>query len=619
VLDNFEQLLRGAGLLTDILTGARAVTILVTSRERLNLKEEWVLSVEGLRFPDGRHAPAPIDQYPAVELFVQRARQVHASFALSENVQPVLDICRRVEGMPLALELAATWLRVMPCEQIALHIERSLDFLSTPLRNVPEGHRSLRAVFDRSWSLLTDLERAVLSQLSVFRGGFDMDAAEHVAGASLSLLADLIDKSLVRPMRASRYDMHELVRQYLTEKLADSGDTCAAAGRHFGFYSRLAAVAEAQLYGPDQELWFDRLEVEHDNFAAALSWSLSEGHAEDGLRLATTLAFFWELKDHFHEAYGWFRTLLDNDVRAPASVRTKALSSAGLFASYVGRAEEAMALSEEAVARARDLGDQLNIAWSLSNLMLIRLVRRTYDLGQAVAWLEEALRLFRAAGDGWGTNHALRRLGWALTDAGEYERAAPFLEEALTLARSAQNKGATGWSLVLLGKVTWLLTRDVERTRALHEEALSLARQTRNAHLLQQALSVLGYLAYVQKNYIAAESHYTELIAMLQERRGADYPGWFLSPVVVGFAQLAVARGQPEQAARLFGAVHGILAGSHHLFADRSELDHDISSAREQLGEARFAVAYTEGQKLSIAQATTYALQSSHHSAGGDG
>jgi predicted ATPase len=283
ILDNFEHLLDGAEFLTDILSGAPGVRILVTSRVRLNLQEEWVLPLDGLHFPD-RQAIESIDRYPAVQLFVERARHSQADFSLRHNVQPIIDVCRHVEGLPLALELAATWLRVMPCDQIAPEIERGLDFLTTSMRNLPDRHRSLRAVFDRSWTLLSEADQRVLAQLSAFRGGFDREAAAQVAGASLAVLAGLVDTSLIRPTLAGRFDMHELLRQYLAQQLAESGETGAATQRHFDCFAMLADQAEAHQYGPEQEEWFDRLELDYDNLAAALAWSLSEGRV--GSRLA---------------------------------------------------------------------------------------------------------------------------------------------------------------------------------------------------------------------------------------------------------------------------------------------------------------------------------------------
>jgi tetratricopeptide (TPR) repeat protein len=211
--------------------------------------------------------------------------------------------------------------------------------------------------------------------------------------------------------------------------------------------------------------------------------------------------------------------------------------------------------------------------------------------------------------DGWGTSHALRRLGWTLTVAGELERAAALLEEALTRARSAQDNSATAWSLFLLGKVVWLLKRDEQRAVGLHEQSLCLARQTRNIQLTQQVLFTLGQIAYTQKNYIEARSRYDQVVALVQEQGGAAYAGFLLRPIVLGLAQLAVAEGEPEQAARLLGAAHEVLASNHHIFADRIDLEQDITTVRDQLGEARFAAEFAEGRELSIAEAVSYARE----------
>jgi predicted ATPase/DNA-binding XRE family transcriptional regulator len=366
VLDNFEHLLDGSGLLTDILTDAPGVTILVTSRERLNLQEEWVLPIEGLPYPDGVLTDG-LQRYPAVRLFVQRARQLHAESSLADDAESVTTICQRVDGLPLAFELAATWLRVMHCDQIVLHIERGLDFLSTPVRNVPDRHRSLRAVCDQSWNLLSDTERTALAQLSVFRGGFDLDAAGKVAGASLPVLANLADKSLIRVSGAKRYELHELVRQYSSEKLTASsdGEPVAVTRRHFAFYASLAGQADAHVYGPEQEAWYDRLEIESDNVAAALSWALTKDAAA-GLRLAATLGSFWHLRGHEHDGLDWLETFLRIDSNSPAAVQVKALGLAGLFtaAACYGSAR-ARAYLDQSMALAREVGDKHGVAWSI--------------------------------------------------------------------------------------------------------------------------------------------------------------------------------------------------------------------------------------------------------------
>jgi len=606
VLDNFEHLLDGAGLLTEILSLAPRVWIMVTSRERLNLQEEWALSIEGLPFPK-RHGTEPIEQYASVQLFVQRARQVQVDFSLADHALAVTEVCRLVEGLPLALELAATWLRVMPCEQIAVQLERSVDFLTTSMRNVPDRHRSLRAVFDRSWRLLSDVDQRAVASLSVFRGGFDMDAAEQVGGASLGLLASLVDKSLVRPTPAGRYDLHELVRQYLSRKLLECGDASAVTTRHFDFYSRLADRAEAQLYGPDQEAWFDRLEVDYDNFAAALAWSISDRHAEAGLRLAAALGAFWEHRGHHHDGDDWFRKLLAIESAPPASVRAQALWRAGVFADYVGEPDKARTLCEAGLTLARSAGDRWNIAWSLAALGFFW--RTTPDLGHEVALLKEALALFRALEDGWGMSHALRRLGWLASMQGDYERAAMLFQEALSRARHVDNKHAIAWSLLLLANVIWLHSKDTERTLPLLQESLALVDETRDWHNLEYGLVMRGQVAAARGDYDQAQSDYDAIAALVDQNGGIDYKNLdLIVPVVLGYAQLAMARRKPEHAARLFGAAHMVLSKRGVILIDRVGIDHDIAEAREQLGESAFAAAFRAGQGMGMEQAIAYAL-----------
>ncbi len=330
LLDNFEHLLAGVDLLIEVLQAAPGVKLLVTSRERLNVQEEWALTIEGLALPT-KEATDPLESYSAVELFVERARQVQTKFALYAQAEAVKTICQRVEGMPLGLELAASWLRAMTCQQIAAHMESSLDFLATPLRNVPERHRSLRAMFEQSWRLLSADEQAILMKLTVFRGGFDLEAAEAVARASLTMLASLGDKSLIRLSTSARYDLHELLRQFAADKLSELGELAAVINlRHLEFYANLADKAEAHLYGSQKEAWFDRLEVEHDNLRAALAWTLRDKEAEAGLRLAGALGFFWEHRAYHREGVEWLEKLLAITSDVPAATRAKALRVRGI-------------------------------------------------------------------------------------------------------------------------------------------------------------------------------------------------------------------------------------------------------------------------------------------------
>ena len=318
ILDNVEHLLIGEPLhenirdfLIEILQQAPGVKLLVTSREILNLQGEWIFEVLGLAFP-GKEQTGEYDEFDAVALFVQRARRAFAGFTLNEeNRVEVGRICRLVEGMPLAIELAGTWVRTLSPAEIAEEIERNMDFLSANARDLPERHRSMQVVFDNSWKMLSTDEQRVLSNLSVFRGGFSRQAAEKVAGATVSILSRLVNRTLLRRAASGRYELHELVRQYCAVHLAaDHPAQASAKERHYAFYLALSETADHELKGGNQLEWLSRLEQEHDNLRAALEWALERDRGEAGndelaLRLSGTLRWFWRMRGHFQEGRDW--------------------------------------------------------------------------------------------------------------------------------------------------------------------------------------------------------------------------------------------------------------------------------------------------------------------------
>ncbi len=602
LLDNFEHLLDGVGLVSEMLAYAPRVKMLTTSRERLNLLEEWALEVQGLPFP-GSEAESEIADYSAVQLFLQNAYRVHVGFKLTEaNAPAIIRICRLVEGMPLGIELATAWLRVMPCAQIAARIEQGVELLATPMRNVPERHRSLRAVFEHSWVLLSETERDVLAGLSIFRGGFDLESAEQVAGASLAVLGSLADKSLIRLNPSGRYDIHELLRKFASDKLTESGQAAAMALLHLEFYLKLAEDAEAHLYGPQQEAWLDRLELEHDNIRAALAWALRDEEVEKGLRLAGALGFFWEFRTHQHDGYEWFRRLLARADDAPALLRAKALRFAGVMADHVGDEERYRVYCEESLALARTAGDPGSIAWALGTLGFYE----WNDLSRAQ--LEEALMLFREIGDEWGISHMLRRLGATVLADGDYEEARRLSEEALTRARAAEDKNATAWALVILADVTWRQSHDPRRTLPLLEESLSFNQEIRDRMHLAYTLYLLGEVAIGQGDYEGAQPRLEESLALRQQVGVKSLDN---ASVVFGFGSLATRLGKPEQAARLFGSADAIWGGIDKLpLGRRVNLQREIATVRAKLGEAEFASAWAVGQAMTPEQAVAYALQS---------
>ena len=276
VLDNCEHLLERVDFIADIMRHAPAVKIVATSREALKLQQEWLVQLGGMAYPDIVE-PTVIAGYDAVQLFVDRARQVQADFDLDQHQTAVLRICQLVEGMPLALELAASWLRTLACAEIADEIGRSLGFLTSNLRNVAERHRSIQAVFDHSWRLLSDGERRVLPRLSVFQGGFDREAGAQVAGATLTILSGLVDKSLVRKDRVSgRYNLHEMVKQYAAEQLRETGEFEATSDHHATYYAAFLLSREDILKSHEQLEAMDEIETDFENIRLAWSWALKQ-------------------------------------------------------------------------------------------------------------------------------------------------------------------------------------------------------------------------------------------------------------------------------------------------------------------------------------------------------
>jgi predicted ATPase len=290
VLDNFDHLMDGVGFVADTLVYAPHLKLIVTSRERLNLRGEWIVEVEGMDFP-AEGADREVEGYDAIQLFLQSARRVHPAFTLSEVEKPlVVRICQLMLGMPLAIELSATWLRTLSTEQIVREVESSLEFLNSSLRDVPERHRSLWAAFDHSWKLLSEDERAAFRGLSVFRGGFDREAARQVAGTSLPILSALVDKSLVRRSGSGRYEIQELLRQYAGSQLAEVGEDEPIHRQHRDWFLGQAEQAAPALWGAGDPVSLEGLEVERDNYRAALQWSLTNGEAGDRLRLVLVRA-----------------------------------------------------------------------------------------------------------------------------------------------------------------------------------------------------------------------------------------------------------------------------------------------------------------------------------------
>ena len=412
VLDNFEHLVDGSALLGELIERAPGVELLTTSRERLNVQSEWVYDVEGLGLTENGGGGA-------LRLFVERAAQARPGFVLDEEERlQALRICRLVAGMPLGIELAAAWVSMLSCVEIADEIERNVDFLATSMRDVPERHRSLRAAFDQSWRLLSDEQRDAFAQLSVFRGGFDRDAAKAVAGADLRLLSELASKSLVRRPDFGRFELHELLRQYAAEKLGVGSAHASASTRerHARHYSGMLLARQGALMGPEMTVARDELRGELDNLRAALAWIVSED--DERTALAVLEAFYTFLWMH-----SWFEgaeTLeplartAGFDPDDPGSASAVGLAAATCRIAISARlgydpAAEELALRCLPVLRARNL--EREVGRCLCALGIVAVYRDVFT--EAVSFLEEGIELARATDDTFTETGALMDLGFA--------------------------------------------------------------------------------------------------------------------------------------------------------------------------------------------------------------
>jgi len=485
VIDNFEHLLGGIDLLSEVVKTAPNVKLLVTSREALNVQEEWLWQVKGLQFPENIHA-APIENFSAVRLFVERARRVRADFKLSNQENDVIRICRLVEGMPLALELAASWTKALSCDEIANEIQRSLDFLSSNSRNVPERHRSMQAVFNHSWKLLTDAERDVFPKLSVFRGGFRRDAAEAVAGASLETLVGLVDKSFLRVSQTGRYEVHELTRQYGERILEEARQKETVQDKHCVHFLNFLNEREPQLKGAAQIAALNMIDEELDNLRLSWRWAVMRRMDAELRKAALSLFLFYWNRGRYLEGeeiaaltgqaldtaedaewflfWRWFRC------RNGRSVAPKQMEKALMLISNSAVPERIIItlarLTAEVPSLNREELEQLHhrnlkhfesegiawgMGWSLAGLGELAL--QSNKLEEAERFYEKSAEVFRAIGNPWAMGWSLGSLGLVFCELKKYNKALLLLQEHQVINQTIGDINGVIWSLSVQGHI----------------------------------------------------------------------------------------------------------------------------------------------------------------------
>ncbi len=580
VLDNCEHLVDAtAGLTNTLLSNCLRLKLLATSREALRVSGEVVWQVPSLSVPEPEKSTSVEDlkRFEAVRLFAERARLRRPSFRLTEqNGRAVAEICRRLDGIPLALELAAARVGMLSVKQISERLDNSLVLLCSASRTIEHRHQTLRGTLEWSYGLLSEMEKKLFERLSVFLGSWTLEAAETVGAggaigkeAVLDLLECLTDKSLVVIIEVGdedipRYRLLEPVRQYAREKLEESGEVAATCWQHALWYLALAEEAEKGLIGLHYLDWLEQLENEHDNLRAALRWFLESGEPELGLRLAAALGRdFWRIHDRLREGFEWLEAALAGGGDA-SSTRAKALAYAGWIAWERMDFARSVALSEEALALSRELGYTEGAAAALYSLGMVA-IHDQMRAEEAWSLLEECLALRRELKDEVGAARTLQKLGLISVMRHDFERAQALYEEATELVQKTGDK--VGQAMTLwLGGLASLGLGNHDRVKHLCREGLDVARQAGHTHGIALIMHVLGASA--------------------------------------GEEEL------PVHSARLWGAAESVLTTlglglgpSEHYFYDPY-----FAITRAQLGEEAFAAAWVEGRGMTLEEAFEYAL-----------
>lgn len=650
VLDNFEHLVEGAGLVPEILQRAPGVMALVTSRQRLNLQSEWLFEVNGLAYPSSK-AVYELQAYDAVQLFTQRLHQVKTEMTLfTDDLSSVGRICRLVEGLPLGIELAASAMRQRTIDQVAEAIENGIEDLSSEWRDVPERHRSITAVFEHSWRLLTEEERKVFCGLAVFRGGFTTEAASQVAEATPQVISNLVEQSLLRyNPQMERYTMHELIRQYAQERLRSQGMEPAIQQRYYFYFTNLAEHADNYwMESYDFEL-FRALFVEIENYRNILDACFTNRQMLQALQLAGALGLFWTQTGRVKEGYLWLAKILNSGETLP---RDRLLARGFMWAGWLcQKTSTRVKLSEQALSIWRELGDQPGVANTLSNLGRAKKYLGNYEESKKL--LEECIQIYR---DLRRQTFIARELiilcetyldGYLQDNVDHVRR---LLEQSQNISRQLRINPLIAWANNDLGYLE-MNEGNFNRARSLYEEVLG---NTKDFFLIMDTYNSLGLVCFYLEDYAAANSYYEKglktsenteygyylptlcrLSYLFCHQREYDKALFYLKEV---FNQMDVRLlddkdnnlsiillngglehlsgvlsvcGELEWATRLFAfseSQREKFASSFPLYI-RQDYERDLAMTRSQLGEIAFAAAWAVGRSMTFEEVKKCALE----------
>ena len=668
ILDNCEHLVQAAAQFAEaILHACLNLRMLVSSREALGIPGEKAYQVASLSTPNP-HLPQSVEsvaQYEAVLLFVDRAQAVLSGFTITPaNAPAVAQICTRLDGIPLAIELAAARVKMLKVEQIAERLDDRFRLLTGGSRTALPRQQTLRAMIDWSYDLLPESERILLRRLSVFAGGWTLEAVETVCQGTgindydvLEPLAQLVNKSLIvvdaDEATETRYRLLETVRQYAREKLSESGEGLAIRDAHLQYFLGLTERAEPELVGPKAVEWMLRLELELDNIRAALEWSLNRD-AQIGLRLGSALFRFWDEYSHAADCRNWLTQLLNHPQAQPHTlVRARALVALGFFMTNNFERQDARAIFEESLALHRELGDKQGIALSLLHLGFVIFQNDNVERGRLM--VNESLAIYRELGDKLGIAAVLTRLANNVDSmSNDYERGRAYLDERLAIYREIGSLAGISQSLSERGRLE-LWQGDYLAARRWLAQALEIQRQLGKTRNMMYTLAHLGKLVSREGDYAQAQTYYEESLSLANQTGqtgvGSGSPtGWILAELghtsirqgnaiaaksffaqsvehfkksgekigivfaLEGMASLVLTEKQPERTAQLFAWIETTreILANRRPSIEQADVDRDLAMIRAQLDEASFAAAQAAGRAMSMDEAIRYALESSH-------
>ncbi|MEZ4862017.1 MAG: tetratricopeptide repeat protein [Caldilineaceae bacterium] len=650
VLDNFEQVVDAGPSISDLLQAAPQLKIVVTSRTVLRLRGEHQFAVAPLALPEGE---SPAAQSAAARLFVTRAQSVQPDFAVtSDNVAAINAICQQLDGLPLAIELAAARLRVLSPQAILARLDHQLKFLTAGARDLPARQQTLRATLAWSYDLLTEAEQILFRRMAFLVGGGTLAAVECICNADgalsadpLDLLASLIDKSLLQQKAGLngelRFTTLRVIREYALERLSESSEAESIRQQQALYFLSVVEAAEAQLTGAEQKAWMERLEEEYDNLRVVLDCSIAGGDAELGLRLASALWRFWHTRGYYQEGFQWLQGLLARSTLC-TPVRARALDAAGILVSRQGDYGAARQCYEESLAIWRAVDDQQGIAAAIHRLGSLALEQGNYSAARTR--FDESLRIKRAIGDKLGMAATLHNLGIVVYEQGDNAAARHLYEESLAIERELGNKQGIAVSLNSLGNVardqgdlaaayalcneSLALRRelgdkygialalnnlgnvaldrgDAQTARLLLEESLALHQEIGNQAGAALALTNLGGVARQQNDPAKAYHYYTECLRILHATGDKR-----ITEPLLGLAFVAQMNQQPQRAIALFSATEAWLTTLGGAFEALSRGDYEaaVTTLRDELPADQFTRAWAEGQAWTFDQVVVYAL-----------